>query len=155
MSSLLLIAIITALYACYNLFVKVSSDFVPVNATTTVVATICLQVAALMASLCFLSFLIARGGQVLTLSTRAYLWAAGAGLCIGVAEICYFYLFRGGEGREAAAANVAIPIIVSGTIAITLIVSYFLFREPLTPVQLGGTMLVIAGMTLIAVGGAG
>jgi len=155
MSSLLLIAVITALYASYNLLVKVSSDYVPVNVTSTVLATICLQVAALTASLCFLSFLLARGGQVLMLSTRAYLWAASAGLCIGVAEIFYFYLFRGGEGREAVAANVAIPIIVSGTIAITLIVSYFLFREPLTPVQLGGTLLVIAGMALIAVGAAG
>ncbi len=155
MSSLLLIAVITALYACYNLFVKVASDFVPENATTTIVATICLQVAALFASLCFLTFLVARGGQVLALSTRAYFWAAGAGLCIGIAEICYFYLFRGGEGREAAAANVAIPIIVSGTIAITLIVSYFLLREPLTPVQLGGTLLVIGGMGLIALGASG
>ncbi len=155
MSTLVLIAVITALYACYNLFVKVSSDFVPVNATTTILATICLQVAALFASICFLTFLVARGGQVLALSTRAYLWAAGAGLCIGVAEICYFYLFRGGEGREAAAANVAIPIIVSGTIAITLIVSYFLLREPLTPVQLGGTLMVIGGMALIALGASG
>lgn len=155
MSSLALVAVITGFYASYNLFVKVSSDYVPVNVTSTVLATICLQVAALSASLCFFSFLLTRGGQVLTLSTRAYIWAAGAGLCIGVAEICYFYLFRGGEGREAAAANVAIPIIVSGTIAITLIVSYFLFREPLTPLQLGGTLLVIAGMILIAAGAAG
>ena len=155
MSTLLLVAVVTALYACYNLFVKVSSDFVPANATTTILATVCLQVAALFASLCFLTFLVARGGQVLTLSTRAYLWAAGAGLCIGVAEICYFYLFRGGEGRDAAAANVAIPIIVSGTIAITLIVSYFLLREPLSPVQLGGTLLVIGGMALIALGASG
>ncbi len=155
MSALMLVAAITALYASYNLLVKVSSDYVPVNATSTVLATVCLQVAALSASLCFLSFLIARGGQVLTLSTRAYLWAAGAGFCIGVAEICYFYLFRGGLGRDAAAANVAIPIIVSGTIAITLIVSYFLFREPLTPIQLGGTLLVIGGMALIALGASG
>lgn len=155
MSMLALVAVITALYASYNLFVKVSSDHVPVTATSTVLATICLQIAALGASICFLSFLMVRGGQVLTLSTRAYLWAAGAGLCIGIAEICYFYLFRGAESREAAAANVAIPIIVSGTIAITLIVSYFLFREPLSPVQLGGTLMVILGMALIAIGAAG
>ncbi|HSS63998.1 MAG TPA: EamA family transporter [Gammaproteobacteria bacterium] len=155
MSTLLLVSVVTALYACYNLFIKVSSDYVPVNVTSTVLATICLQLAALTATLCFLSFLVARGGQILALSSRAYLWAAGAGLCIGVAEICYFYLFRGGEGREAAAANVAIPIIVSGTIAITLIASYFLFREPLTPLQLGGTLLVISGMILIALGATG
>lgn len=154
MSSLVLILTVTVLYACYNLLVKVSSDFVPESATSTVLATICLQLAALSASLAFLSFLVTRGGHVLGLSTRAYAWAAGAGLCIGVAEICYFYLFRGGAGREAASANVAIPIIVSGTIAITLLVSFFLLREPLTPVQLGGTGLVIAGMTLIAYGAA-
>lgn len=155
MSTLLLVSVITALYASYNLFVKVASDHVPVNATSTVLATICLQLAALSATLCFLGILVARGGHVLSLSTRAYLWAAGAGFCIGVAEICYFYLFRGGADREAAAANVAIPIIVSGTIAITLIVSYFLLREPLTPVQLGGTLLVVVGMALIAAGATG
>ncbi len=95
----LLIAI-TALYAGYNLLVKVSSTCVPESATSTVLATICLQLAALAASSTFVLVLLARGGQVLKLSPTAYAWAAGAGLCVGFAEIGYFYLFRG-IGRTA------------------------------------------------------
>ena len=152
MTSLFLILIVTVLYACYNLLVKVSTNFVPSESTSTVLATICLQVAALAASASFLSYLVVRGGHSLALSSRAYLWAAAAGLCIGVAEICYFYVFRGGDGRDPVSANVAIPIVVSGTIALTLFASYFFLREPLTAVQLTGTALVVLGMVLIAVG---
>ena len=152
MTSLLLILSVTLLYACYNLLVKVSTNSVPPESTSTVLATICLQVAALAASISFLAFLVARGGHSLALSGRAYMWAAAAGLCIGVAEICYFYVFRGGDGRDPVTANVAIPVVVSGTIVITLVASYFLLREPLTAVQLTGTVLVVLGIGLIAVG---
>jgi uncharacterized membrane protein len=79
----------------------------------------------------------------------------GAGLCIGVAEICYFYLFRGSGGREAVAANVAVPVIVSGTIAITLIASHFALQETLTWVQLIGTVLVVIGVVMISLGAPG
>jgi len=154
-SSLLLLLAVTGLYAGYNLFVKVSSSYVPVAATSTVLATICLQLAALAASISFLSFLALRGGHVLSLPTRAYGWAVAAGLCIGVAEICYFYLFRGSDGREAVAASVAIPVIVSGTIAITLVVSHFVLQESLTSVQLIGTALVVLGVVMISFGAPG
>ena len=49
-TGILLLTAITALYAGYNLLVKVSSNHVPESATTTVLATICLQLAALAAS---------------------------------------------------------------------------------------------------------
>ncbi len=50
MAGLLLLVTVTTLYAGYNLLIKVSVSHVPAAATSTIVATICLQVAALPAS---------------------------------------------------------------------------------------------------------
>lgn len=151
MSSLLLL-LITLLYAGYNLLVKVSSDYVPAQATTTVLATVCLQIAALTASLSFTVYLLTRGGHVLQLSGHAYAWAAAAGLCIGIAEIGYFYLFGGIGNIQPIAANIAIPAIVSGTVVITIVVSYFVFRESLSWIQLLGGGFVLSGIALMYVG---
>lgn len=150
---ILLLSTITVLYAGYNLLIKISSDHVPEVATTTILATICLQVAALVASLAFMGMLLIRGGQVLSLSLSAYLWAAGAGLCIGLAEIGYFYLFRGVGGAAPIAANVAIPAIVTGTVVITILLSAMVLKETIGPIQVVGTVAVIAGIAMIFSGG--
>ncbi len=152
MAGLLLLVTVTALYAGYNLLIKVSASHVPVEATTTILATICLQLAALTASIVFASVALIRGGQVLQLSWGAYAWAAAAGLCIGGAEIAYFYLFRGVGGGGPMAANVAIPAIVSGTIILSLLGAYFVFGEQLSAKQFAGVGCIILGILLMFVG---
>ena len=152
MAGLLLLVTVTVLYAGYNLLIKVSSSHVPAAATSTIAATICLQVAALMTSIVFVSIAMLRGGQVLQLSWGAYLWAAAAGLCIGGAEIAYFYLFSGIGTIKPMAANLVIPTVVSGTIVITVIAAYFIFSETLALIQLAGLGCVIIGMLLLYFG---
>ena len=125
MSLWFLLALTTVFYAAYNLCIKVSGTEVSGAATTTIAATICLQVSALAVSAIFASALLLRGGHVLALPTKAYLWAAIAGLAIGSAEIAYFYVFSGIDGVKPLDANVAIPTVVAGTIVITMIASTF------------------------------
>ena len=148
-TGILLLSAITALYAGYNLLVKVSSNHVPEFATSTVLATICLQLAALAASGTFALVLLARGGHVLKLSPAAYAWAAGAGLCIGLAEIGYFYLFRGVGGSGPVAASVAVPVIVTGTVVLTMLLSCLALKEPLGAMQIAGTTVVVIGIAMI------
>ena len=152
-TGILLLIAIAALYAGYNLLVKVSSSQVPEAATSTVLATICLQLAALAASGTFAVLLLARGGHVLKLSPAAYAWAAGAGLCIGLAEIGYFYLFRGVAGTGPVAANVAVPAIVTGTVVLTMLLSFLTLKEPLGGMQIAGALVVIVGIAMIFSGG--
>ena len=152
MAGLLLLATVTTLYAGYNLLIKVSAAHVPATATSTIAATICLQIAALMTSILFLSIALIRGGQVLQLTWGAYIWAAAAGLCIGGAEIAYFYLFGGIGAIKPMAANVVIPTVVSGTVVIAAISAYFIFRESLTPIQLAGIGCVVLGVVLLHLG---
>ena len=149
MASWLLLISVTVLYSGYNLLIKVSASHVPEAATTTIQATICLQLAALATSLVFFSFSAIRAGQVFQLTWGAYGWAAAAGLCIGAAEIAYFYLFGGTISRPSMAANVVIPTVVSGTVVITVLVAYVLFKETLSPPQLIGVACIILGLILL------
>ena len=148
-TGLLLLFAITVLYAGYNLLVKVSTLHVPAAATSTVLATICLQLAALAASCTFALALLARDGHVLKLSPAAYGWAVGAGLCIGVAEIGYFYLFRGVGGAGPVAASVAVPVIVTGAVVLTMLLSWLVLRESLGAMQIAGTVIVVIGIAMI------
>ncbi len=149
MTSWILLVAITALYAGYNLFIKVSSMYVPPTSTTPIAATIFLQLAALCTSLLFALYLMNREGQVLKLTVPAYGWAVVAGLCIGLAEIGYFYIYRGAGGQAPVAANVAVPIIVSGTIAITAIASYLVFKESFSAGQILGSGFILTGIAVI------
>jgi len=121
MAGLILLAAVTVFYAGYNVFIKLSGAQVPASATTTILATISIQLAALFTSGVFLTILMVGGGQVLSLSTGTYFWAAIAGLCIGGAEIGYLYLFGGVGLTKPMDASVVIPTIVSGTIVIAMI----------------------------------
>ena len=84
-----------------------------------------------------------------SVSRTAVLWAVAAGLCIGAAEIGYFYLFRGIGGGEPMEANVAIPVIVSGAIVLTVILSWLVLREPFTWARLLGAALVAGGVVVL------
>lgn len=146
-----LLIFVMSCYAGYNVLVKVSGNQVPVTATTTIFATICLQVAALLVSLVFLCVLIYRGGHDFHLGLSAYSWAALAGICIGLAEIGYFYLFGGVAGLEPMAANIAIPVVVGGAIAVALFFSVFLLKEPVGWNQWCGSGFIILGIILFFV----
>ena len=149
MLGFVLLAVVTVLYAGYNVFIKVSGGFVPATATTTVLATLCLQATALLTSVVFLGYLWSREGQVFNLSPQTYLWAAIAGICIGAAEIGYLYLFSGTGLSAPMPASVAIPVIVSGTIIIAMLMSYLVFAETIGFNQLAGMVLIISGMFLL------
>jgi drug/metabolite transporter (DMT)-like permease len=149
MSAIYLLMATTLLYAGYNIFIKVSSGHVPAGAYSTITATICLQISALAVSLLFLTVQKQNTDASLVLSTKAYLWAMAAGLCIGGAEIAYFYLFAGlGHGKPMS-ANIAIPVVVSGTIVISLVAGGFVFKETLGWPQLLGAGMIVAGISVL------
>ena len=152
MATILLLISVTVLYAGYNLLVKISSEHVPNLATSTVMATICLQIAALGVSSVFAIYLLSRGGQILQLSWPTYAWAAMAGLCIGAAEIGYFYLFGNFTAGKSLSASVVIPTVVCGTVIIAVIASQFLFKESISGIQITGAIVAMIGIVMIYTG---
>ena len=149
MYTLILLTLITVCYAAYNLLVKVSGSHAGVSAP--IFATIGLQLAALAVSLVYLVVLVRQGAAV-ALPPRALLFGVAAGCCIGAAEVMYFYLFRGFAGEPGMPAGVAIPVIVGGTIVISMLVAGTVFGETFAPAQWAGIVLTLAGMLLLALG---
>ena len=146
MNAWMLLLLITLFYAGYNLFVKVSGDHAAGTVTTTILATISLQTAALVVSLMFAAYLFMRGGQTFALPLASYKWAVLSGVCIGIAEIGYFYLFSGTGLRQTIPASTAIPIIVCGTAVIAFVVSAVFLNEPFGWRQILGVVLVVLGV---------
>lgn len=144
-----LLLLVTVFYAGYNLLIKLSGAAVPPTATTTIVATLCLQLAALSTSLVFGAVLYAHGGHEFRLPSGALLWAVLAGVAIGAAEIGYFYLFGGIGAIRPIAANVAIPIVVSGTIVITMLTSWLVFGEAMGWRQVIGACCILVGTAVL------
>ena len=149
MLTIFLIAFVTVAYAGYNLFIKVATDHLPATTTSTVLATLSMQVMTLIPTLGLLAVLSIQGGHDFKLNSGTVKWAMIAGLCIGSAEVAYYYLFSGLGGGRTMPANVVIPIVVCGTVAITAIVSFFIFRESFSWPQILGSALVIGGVFLI------
>lgn len=94
-----------------------------------------------------------RGGQVFALSTGAYLWAAVAGVYIGGAEIGHLYLFGGVAREKPMAASIAIPVIVSGTAALSLLFALAVLDETIAVDQWLGCALVTSGIGLLFANG--
>jgi len=149
MNAWMLLLLITLMYAGYNLFVKVSGDHAAGTVTTTILATISLQTAALVVSLMFAAYLLMRGGQSFSLPPASYKWAVLSGVCIGIAEIDYFYLFSGTGLRQTIPASMAIPIIVCGTAVIAFVAATVFLNEPFGWRQILGVVLVVLGVGVL------
>ena len=149
MTTIFLIAFVTAAYAGYNLFVKIATGHLPATTTSTVLATLSMQAMTVVPTLCLFAILAIQGGHDFKLNSSTLMWAMIAGLCIGSAEVGYYYLFSGLGGGKAMPANTVIPIVVCGTVVITAIVSFFIFRENFSWPQILGSVFVIGGVLLI------
>ena len=119
-NNLIILVIVTISYAGYNLFIKLASSQ-KLNNSNSIAATLCLQIFALFVTMLFSFYLFSKGEEIFVLPSKSYLFAIFAGISIGLAEIGYFYLFNESNPKGASKANAVIPVILGGTILITMI----------------------------------
>jgi len=149
-NNLLLLVIVTVSYAGYNLFIKLSSSQ-NINNTNSIAATLSLQVFALVVTSIFSVYLFSKGERIFVLPSKSYLYAIFGGISIGFAEIGYFYLFNAANPNGPLNANTAIPVILGGTILITMIFSFYIFRESYSYQKILGTLFIIFGIYLVLI----
>ena len=149
-NNLLLLIIVTLSYAGYNLFIKLASSQ-NINNTNSIAATLSLQIFALIVTSIFSVYLFSKGERIFVLPSKAYLYAIFAGISIGFAEIGYFYLFNAANPNGPLNANTAIPVILGGTILITMIFSFYIFRESYNYHKILGTLFIIFGIYLVLI----
>ena len=147
-NNLFVILLVTLSYAGYNIFIKLSSSQ-NINNTNNIAATLFLQFFALIVTSVFSIYLYSKGEKIFVLTSKAYLYAMIAGISIGIAEIGYFYIFNESNPSGASKANTAIPIILGGTILISMFFSFFIFRESFNLQKILGTFFIIFGIYLV------
>ncbi|MFD2717770.1 EamA family transporter [Hymenobacter monticola] len=136
------LALLTAFcLALYNLFIKLASNHLP-----PAVGAVVLQLVAAALGAVWLLRLKLQGAP-LPLSPRGLGLAALAGLGVGLAEILTFVVFQRGVN-----SSVGTPVIVGGSVLLTALLGLGLLRETITPAQLGGLVLIVAGIALVARG---
>ena len=147
-NNLIILVIVTISYAGYNLFVKLASSQ-NLNNSNSIAATLCLQLFALFVTILFSFYLFSKGEKIFVLPSKSYLYAIFAGISIGLAEIGYFYLFNESNPKGASNANSVIPVILGGTILITMIFSFIFLRESFNYKRIFGTFFIIFGIYLV------
>ena len=136
------LALLTALcLALYNFFIKLAA-----NHLSPAVGAVVLQLVAAGLGAAWLLKLKLQG-QPLALSGRGLGMAALAGLGVGLAEILTFVVFQRG-----VPASVGTPVIVGGSVLLTALLGLVVLREALSLPQLGGLVLIVAGIALLARG---
>ena len=147
-NNLIIFVIVTISYAGYNLFVKLASSQ-NLNNSNSIAATLCLQLFALFVTILFSFYLFSKGEKIFVLPSKSYLYAIFAGISIGLAEIGYFYLFNESNPKGASNANSVIPVILGGTILITMIFSFIFLSESFNYKRIFGTFFIIFGIYLV------
>ena len=147
-NNLIILVIVTISYAGYNLFVKLASSQ-NLNNSNSIAATLCLQLFALFVTILFSFYLFSKGEKIFVLPSKSYLYAIFAGISIGLAEIGYFYLFNESNPKGASNANAVIPVILGGTILITMIFSFIFLSESFNYKRIFGTFFIIFGIYLV------
>ena len=147
-NNLIILVIVTISYAGYNLFVKLASSQ-NLNNSNSIAATLCLQLFALFVTILFSFYLFSKGEKIFVLPSKSYLYAIFAGISIGLAEIGYFYLFNESNPKGASNANTVIPVILGGTILITMIFSFISLSESFNYKRIFGTFFIIFGIYLV------
>ena len=148
MNNSYLLITVTLAYAGYNLFIKLAGAQ-NINNNNGIAATLCLQIFALIVTSLFSIYLSSLGENIFVLPSKTYLYAVFGGISIGIAEIGYFYLFNASNTDGALNANTAIPIILGGTILVTMIFSFYILKESFNYHKIIGTIFIIIGIYLI------
>jgi len=108
-----------------------------------VVGAVILQIVAAVVGLVLLILLRVQGVQ-LTTSAKGIGLAAIAGLCVGLAEIGSFYVL--GRGIPVSLAT---PIIIGGSVVITVLIAGLVLQEKIAFVQVLGVLCIVGGIFLL------
>ncbi|WP_046242543.1 EamA family transporter [Hymenobacter terrenus] len=136
------LALVTALcLALYNFFIKLAANHVP----PAVGAVVLQLVAAALGGVWLLRLKLQ--GQPLPVSGKGLGLAVLAGLGVGLAEILTFVVYQRG-----LPVSLGTPIIVGGSVLLTAILGLVVLREALTVAQVGGLLLIVVGIAVLARG---
>jgi transporter family protein len=137
------IALLTVFsFGFYNFFIKLASGNI-----SHMLGAFILQAVATVLGGGILLYMKIIGSENLQYDSKGILYSCLAGVFVGLAEIFSFVVFSKG-----AAASVATPFIVGGSIVVTALLGIIFLKEEIKLIQIGGMLLIIVGVVLLSAG---
>lgn len=84
--------------------------------------------------------------EMLPTTKNGLIFAVLAGLCVGIFSLLMLKIFQKGS------LGYVMPIVYGGAIALSSVSGWALFNASINTLQVGGVLLVVAGIVLIAIG---
>jgi len=127
-----------AFAALTSILAKVGVTGVESNLATAIRTAVVLMMAWLMV------FVKGKQSQVRAVDKKELLFIALSGIATGASWLCYYYAIQHGE------VSIVVPI-DKLSIVVSVLFSYFVFKEKLTPKALGGLLLMVGGTLAMAI----
>jgi len=138
MNWIILVLTTAVFYGFYHFLVKVSS-----NQINQIVGAVILQFVGLLVGLVgLIAFKINIFQQ--HPSAKGIIYSVLAGLAVGMAEILSFYTFS-----KNVSLSLAAPIIIGGSMLISIILGYLLLHESINLVQAGAIVMILIGVVVL------
>ncbi len=135
--------LLTALfYACYNVFIKISS-----SAMHPILGMLMLQIGAIAIGISALIYVKAANIPPV-FSQKGVIAGLLAGIFVAFAEAVSFYVFSKG-----VPASMGTPVIIGGSVVISALIGAVFLKESLSPVQVGAVLLIVTGIVLLTSSG--
>ena len=136
----LIFAFLSAIaFGLYFVFIKISSLHIH-----PIVGAFTLQIAAALLGLFAYSVLKFGTAEKIVISSQGLIWAVIAGICVGAAEIFFFFMFKSGGNLAIGSplVNVVAVLFAAG-------IGILALGESLTPLKIVGVILALLGIVIL------
>jgi uncharacterized membrane protein len=141
MPLLLFIGLATVSYALYDLFASRAGNHIDANLSAIIFNTL----GVIVPILGYIFYRYIRKDPIIQTSSLGIIYSILAGVSIGFFSIFLIKAF------EKGGVSYVMPLVYGGAIAITAVVGWLIFREPINTLQGIGLVVVVAGIAMIVI----
>ncbi len=139
MSIIILIIFAIISYTLYGVFASRASGKIDVNLSTVIFNGL----GAILPLIVFTFYKISKGEKLIDTTNSGIIYSVLAGVSIAVFGVLLMKIF------EKGGLSYVMPLVYGGTIILTSLIGWLLFKENISGIQLFGIAFIIVGITLV------
>lgn len=139
MSLIVLIIIATILYTLFEIFASRAGNKIDANLSSVIFNSL----GAILPLVIYAFYKLSKGTKLITTTNPGIIYSILAGIAIALFSIFLIKIF------EKGGLAYVVPLIYGGTVALTSLTGWLIFKESVSGLQILGTTIVVIGIGLI------
>lgn len=139
MSLIILIILATIFYTLFDIFASRAGNKIDANLSSVIFNGI----GAMLPLIIYVFYKLSKGAKFIPTTNSGIIYSTLAGIAIASFSILLIKVF------EKGGLAYVTPLIYGGTVALTVLVGWLLFKESVSGLQLFGVGIIIIGITII------